>query len=331
MPIAQTAASTQAAAVTPRRLGHVNLWVDDIDRSKAFYHNTCGLMVEFTEPDLQAAFLGVGHTAHDLGMMKTTQGKDRYGRDGTLQIPGTVGLKAGLNHMAWEFENEAELVAAYRNMQRAGVKHDLTMDHQVAHSIYLFDPDGNYNEFYCDTIKDWRSVLHGEMSLISANWDPEKAEGFSDSRYPVDPVLKTNDLAPLHPKRITHLVVETENLPEMLAFYTDIAGLHVASRTERVVYLRGSENSYRFGLVLVEGRTSQYRYASFELENLASFNQAVADLNKRKISIEKILDVPWKRSLFLRDPDHLLTEWYVRQPSSREPDTIDDELFAYAV
>jgi catechol 2,3-dioxygenase len=315
----------------PRRLGHVNLWVDDVGRSELFYHQTCGLMIEFTEPDIEATFLGVGHTAHDLGMMRTTNGQNRYGRDGTLQIPGTIGLAVGLNHIAWEVENEAALVKAYRNMKRIGVKHDSTMDHQIAHSIYMFDPDGNYNEFYCDTIQDWRSVLSGEMGLITGRWDPEAAEGFADCRSALNPVLKTNEAAPLHPKRITHLVLETSNFAAMLAFYTEVAGLHVTAKTKKAVYLRCDMNDYPFGLVLIDGVTSQYCYASFELLDEVGLTRSLEKLGQQGTAVEMIIDLPWKRSFFLRDPDGLLTEWYVGRSACRDPDSVAPELFAFAI
>src|SRR5580658_8576602 len=62
-----------------RRLGHVNLFVDDVDRSTRFYNDVCGLALEFRELGLRASFMGTGHTPHDLGMIETTKGKDRYG------------------------------------------------------------------------------------------------------------------------------------------------------------------------------------------------------------------------------------------------------------
>ena len=57
-----TSHSTLAACFEPRRLGHVNLWVDELQRGEDFYSQICGLKVEFTEPDLVATFLGTGHT-----------------------------------------------------------------------------------------------------------------------------------------------------------------------------------------------------------------------------------------------------------------------------
>ena len=55
-------AATQQQYFHPRRLGHVNLWVEDLARSERFYNECCGLTVEFSEPDLIATFLGTGQT-----------------------------------------------------------------------------------------------------------------------------------------------------------------------------------------------------------------------------------------------------------------------------
>ena len=66
---------TAAVYFQPRRLGHANLWVENLSRSQSFYNAVCGLTVEFWEPDLVASFLGTGNTPHDLGMIETTGGK----------------------------------------------------------------------------------------------------------------------------------------------------------------------------------------------------------------------------------------------------------------
>ncbi|HKT96362.1 MAG TPA: VOC family protein [Paraburkholderia sp.] len=297
----------------PRRLGHVNLWVDDLGRSEAFYRDVCGLSIEFWEPDLQATFLGTGHTPHDLGMMKTTGGVDRYGRNGLLQLPGTIGLAPGLNHLAWELENEAQLVAAWRRLKAAGVPLDLTVDHQVAHSVYVFDPDHNYNEFYCDTVKDWRSVLTGEMALLTSVWDPAAQAPSTKGLYDDAPVLRHVEGAAVHPRRITHAVLVTANVDAMLDFYTRIGGLHVVRREPGAVWLGASHADYPYNLVLVEGAAAGYHHASFELAGVASFDAALAALRERGIAPLRVVDLPWKRAFFLVDPDGQCSEWYVRR------------------
>ena len=297
----------------PRRLGHVNLWVDDLGVSEHFYRDICGLNIEFWEPDLQATFLGTGHTPHDLGMMKTTGGKDRYGRNGLLQLPGTIGLKPGLNHLAWELESEAALVAAWRRLREQGVPLDMTVDHQVAHSVYLFDPDRNYNEFYCDTVKDWRSVLSGEMELLTSTWDPGAAEPSQVGLYEDQPMLRHVEGSLLHPYRITHAVLQTPRFPAMLNFYTRIGGLQVMHSFDGVAYLAASLDSYPCCLILVEGDSPLYHHAAFELRPDADFDALLASLQARGVRVARTVDQPWKQSFFLQDPDGQYSEWYVRR------------------
>jgi catechol 2,3-dioxygenase len=318
-------------AYTPRRLAHVNLWVENIERSERFYRDNCGLQVEFTEPDILATFMGVGHTQHDIGMMKTTDGVDRLGRDGAVQVPGTVGKTPGLNHIAWELQSEAALIAAYRNMTSRGVKHDAAMDHQIAHSIYLFDPDGNYNEMYSDTTADWRSVLSGEMGLITSKWDPESAAGSSDALHPVNTIARIHAEAAMHPRRITHLVLKTPQLGPMVSFYSDIIGLEVQGSDDRAVFLKGSLNEYPIGLVLLAGNESQFLHASFELESEAALGNALSELKRRGVEPLREVEYPWKRSVFLQDPDGMGSEWYVARDVARDLRLVSDADLAHAV
>lgn len=324
-------ATRAARYFQPRRLGHVNLWVDDIHKSERFYNETCGLNVEFTEPDLIATFLGTGHTPHDLGMMQTTKGVSRYGRNGLLQLPGTIGLTPGLNHLAWELENEQVLVQAWRALKAADFPIDMTVDHQVAHSVYVFDPDGNYNEFYCDTVKDWRNVLTGEMELITSQWDPETGTPFTEGRYDTAPVLRHNASAPVHPQRITHAVLTTPRLDAMLDFYTRIGGLRVVSQSPEVIYLAAALDDYPYSLVLVKAAQAGFHHASFELADEAALVDSLARLRKLNSQVWRDIDLPWKRAFMLKDGDGLLSEWYVARDGAREMALRGDVPLACAV
>jgi catechol 2,3-dioxygenase len=302
----------------PRRLGHANLWVENLKRSESFYHQVCGLTIEFWEPDLVATFLGTGNTPHDLGMIETTGGKARYGRNGLLQIPEGIGVEAGLGHLAWELENEVELVAAYHRARARGVALDITVDHQVAHSVYLFDPDGNYMEYYCDTVKSWRKVLHGEMELITAAWNPEEGEPFSDGRYDENPEIRVVKDAPVHPRRVTHAVLLTDDLDRLASFHGTVGGLEVVHRAEFVVYLRGSLAScpYHLAICRRDAREARrYHHVSFELESEGAVIEAEAALRDRGIEPARVVDDGFKRGFFLGDPDDLLSEYFARRAS----------------
>ena len=296
----------------PRRLGHANLWVDDLAKSEAFYNKTCGLAVEFTEPGLKASFMGTGNTPHDLGMIETTGGKARYGRDGLLQIPEGIGLSSGLNHLAWELENEVELVDAWKRAKSAAVVMHSTVDHQVAHSVYMPDPDGNEIEFYCDTVKDWRRVLHGDMDLITSHWNPDAAEPSSDSLYELNPEIRSVDEAPIHPRRVTHAVLVTQDLKRLAEYYQRVAGMDLVhtGKGGEVTFLRGSADGYRYHLGICAGKQSSFHHVSFELAAPAAVDDAERRLRSHGVTPERSIDNEWKRSFFLMDPDGLRTEYF---------------------
>lgn len=307
----------KGAYFRPRRLGHVNIWVDNLKRSEKFYNQCCGLTVEFSEPDLIATFLGTGQTPHDLGMMEVTRGVDRYGRNGLLQLPGTIGLDVGLNHLAWELEHEADLVNAFKSLKRDEIATDITVDHQVAHSVYIFDPDGNYNEYYCDTVRDWQSVLQGEMELITSDWDPLSADASTESLYDPNPTLHRVEDAPLNPTRITHAVLRTPDPPRLVDFYTRVGGLHVVATDDEVVYLGAAHAAYDYNLVLIPDKESGFGHSAFEMKDDQSLAASAKALNDHGVTIDAEIDLPWKHSLFLRDPDGLRSEYYVRRDGAR--------------
>ena len=299
-----------------RRLGHVNLFVDDVDRSTRFYNDVCGLALEFRELGLRASFMGTGHTPHDLGMIETTKGKDRYGKDGHLQLPKEAGETVRLNHIAWEIENEVELVAGYKRARARGVKIGRLADHQVAHSIYVADPDGNVVEFYVDTVHDWRKVLHGDLDLITSTWDPEGAEPFADSRYDLEPAVRRVEQAAFHPRRLTHVVLATHDVSRQEAFYTDVAGLQTVQRAAGgdIVLMRGRYDAVPFHLGIVkvgaETATGLHHFA-LELDEPAPASAA---------AIERRIDSVSKASTFLKDPDGFLIELFTTKPGARGPD-----------
>lgn len=317
----------------PRRLGHVNLWTSDLAAGQQFYNSVCGLNVEFTEPGLAASFLGTGHTPHDVGLIEKTNGLPRYGRDGHMVLPPGIGYRAGLNHVAWELENEADLVRAFRQLQAQQVKVDMTVDHQIAHSVYLSDPDGNSVEFYCDTVKHWRSVMHGEMDLITSFWDPTTAEGFVEGRYDEQPSARPVPTALVQPWRLTHVVLETAGLSAMESFYTTIGGLRIVDRAAdgAVVLLGASHADYPFNLVLCAADASKFGHAAFELRDESDLERARGRLHASGVRILADLDTAWKRAIFLHDIDGLALEFYVRRAGARQLRELPDSPLSWLV
>jgi catechol 2,3-dioxygenase len=311
-----TGGSADEPVFRSRRLGHVNFFVDDLARSTRFYNAVCGLALEFTEAGLKASFLGTGHTPHDIGCIETTKGQDRRGRDGHLQIPKEVGVQAGLNHIAWEIDNEADLVASYERCVVAGIKINRLADHQIAHSIYMQDPDGNVVEFYVDTVRDWRSVLHGELDLITTVWDPRARRPDPAPRYETEPVLRHVAAAPVHPRRLSHAVLASRTPDRLAEFYIRVAGLRrCGTATGAVHILRGSAGPGDRHLVIVPaagGEPAGLHHVSLELADASEVDRSANALAARGTPIERSVATARKRSIFVRDPDGQRIEFFAR-------------------
>src|ERR1043165_9466673 len=202
-----TGSESIAAKFSPRRLGHANIQVSDLDRSQKFYSNVMGIELCCLEPGIGAAFLSNGNSHHDVALMQCTQ-QAFVGRGGHVQAAAGSVQKAGLNHLGWEVDNEAEVAAAWKRAVAAGTPIDTTSNHQVAHSVYLFDPDGNYHEFYADIIEDWRTVFNMQnRELLTSFWDPTVPNP-TKKRYWTEPdKVRQVKEAVFHPRRTARAVI----------------------------------------------------------------------------------------------------------------------------
>src|SRR5258708_20029255 len=54
-------------------------------------------------------------------------------------------------HIAWEVDSQAVLKAVYADARARGIAIDLALDHGVAWSLYLHDPEGNGLEVFWST------------------------------------------------------------------------------------------------------------------------------------------------------------------------------------
>ena len=134
-----------------RRLGHANVSVRNLDRSVAFFETICGFEEVGIEVDTGAGFVSNGNSHHDVGMVEI--GRPFRGRDGEVILEEGF-EQPGLNHLGWEVDNEAALVAAIERAVAAGCADYLTIDHTFSHSFYVPDPDGIFHEFYADVMHD---------------------------------------------------------------------------------------------------------------------------------------------------------------------------------
>ena len=307
--------SAETVSFGPRRLGHVNLFVDELNRSMDFYHQVCGLEEVAREAGIGAGFLSNGNTHHDVGLIQTTSGQALHGRDGQVQIPSGRGTEPGLNHLGWEMPNEAALVAAYRRAQVTDLAIHRLADHQISHSVYLFDPDGNLHEFYADAMRDWRGFFQGELDLITGVWEPDDRAS-AEPLYDPDPEIRNVPGALAHPLRISYAVLLTDRLQAMTSFFSDVAGLSVAheTRDKQCVCLHGAANKLGIDVALIDsgGAKSGLHHFGFELADADEVEQTKQRLSDADYRVVNEVDTPQKRALFVSDPDGLPLAFFAR-------------------
>ena len=129
-----------------KELGHIVLYVHNIERSAAFYGDVLGwkrLVPADGGPlgNVPVALFSSGRTHHELLLIEVGEAAEDLPR----------GRHVGLYHFGLKVgDSDDELRAAIRSCQEAGVTIVGASDHTVPHSLYIADPDGNEIELYID-------------------------------------------------------------------------------------------------------------------------------------------------------------------------------------
>lgn len=232
------------------RVTHANLFVSELDRSVSFWTQSAGLAISLHEVALKAVFLTNGETHHDIAVIQA-ESTERRGRDGHVQIAATVGTRPGLNHLAFELATEADVVAGYTRARQRHICIDRCLDHMVARSIYLRDPDRNGVEFYADMTARWDAVLAEHAGeLVTSRWDPLAGEPATESHRPASVRVVETPGAPLQPRQIVGAVLGVVDLERSVDFYTNVGGL--APRLvagDGAVLLAGPADTVGLGLI----------------------------------------------------------------------------------
>ena len=229
----------------PRRFAHANLFISDVRQSMDFYGRIAGLEELFQEPAIHAGFMGNGNTHHDVSVTQVSE-ESLIGRAGQVLVPPEFGRKPDLFHIAFEMENEAELVAAHDRAVRYGVTIVMTADHTFAKSVYLLDAERNLLEFTSDSTSDWRATYRElEGQLVTGPWTPGELEPTTERNYAPDPEIRRTRGVAVHSRRTTHAVLGCRNLDEQVAFYREVGGLETVVCSERVSDGRSEGNGRR--------------------------------------------------------------------------------------
>ena len=136
-----------------KELGHLVLYVRDLETSVHFYRDVLGFdPILNSEEGLRfpaAAFNSTSHrTHHELLLIEV----------GPTAAPLPPGRRVGMYHFGLKVgDSDDELREALAVLRANNVRINGATDHGMTHSLYIEDPDGNEIELYIDVPGvDWR-------------------------------------------------------------------------------------------------------------------------------------------------------------------------------
>lgn len=164
-------------------LGHVGLYVNDLERAKAFYCDVVGLSLSDEVPEQGIAFLsGDGRREHhELLLCKSSTLEQRSSQTTRVQ------------QIAFKCHDLGELRQRYDAVVAAGTEIEMVVSHGTAVGVYAFDPEGNRFEVYWDTGVWAKQPFMQDVDLTKPIADLEEdiiafarahaEEGYMDPRY----------------------------------------------------------------------------------------------------------------------------------------------------
>jgi catechol 2,3-dioxygenase len=143
--------------VEVKELGHIVLYVRDLEASRRFYGDVLGWR-EATRLGEVGAMFSSGRTHHELLLLEV--GPDAQ--------PIPPGRRVGMYHFGLKIgQSDEELRQCLQVLGDAEVRIVGTADHGVTHSVYIEDPDGNEIELYIDVQPEvWREDPTAILSPI---------------------------------------------------------------------------------------------------------------------------------------------------------------------
>jgi len=144
--------------IHPRAFAHVVFRSVDPDRLVDWYCQVLGAHVVLRHPMI--SFITWDHTQDRIAFVPLRTGQEpKRG-------------KVGVDHVAFEMESLAELVATFRRLGAEGIEPIRCFNHGVATSMYYRDPDGNEIEL---TVDHFPNVDDLNAWLASGDFDENPA------------------------------------------------------------------------------------------------------------------------------------------------------------
>jgi catechol 2,3-dioxygenase len=302
----------RAGYFRPRRLGHINIYIGEYERSVRFYREIAGLGDGWTRPAIGGGFFNNGFTHHDIGFIPWSSPITRK------SVPGP-----GLNHLGFELESEAELVSDFQAARADGITFHATVDHLLARSVYSWDPDGFGIELYADTEISYNQPDFLQLRRASGEWLPGNTPPSPVRHYVTDPRPRIYANALFHAKKVTGAVFVTEAFEATHDYYTKLVGLTAVagSRDGAFCTLAGSCGGRDVTLVrAAAGLQTGFHHMQFEVFGEADLRSSLERVAQFGIVVERQIDHASRAGVVVRDPDGLRVLFY----SDRAPVSAGD-------
>ena len=306
----------------PRRLGHTNLFVGDYLAAQQFYYKVAGFNEGYRQPDNLASFLSNGNSYHDLTLVDV---KSHYNHDH---------CGPGMNHIAFELENEVDLADGWRRAKAAGVDFRCA-DHDVAHSLYTDDPDGNGVEFYADVVRDQREARKG----IIIKQKPEYIPGVSSPAL-CGTVLSAKSEDRLRGRRNVPLAPLLARVAADRALRGDVRLLSRHRRSQSRFWRNDHAGVTVFAgtdsvgdVTLQRQRSNQptgMHHFGLEVQDEADLVAGKAKAAAAGLEIVREIDHPARHTVCIKDPDGLIIQFYANRDFRPERlNGIDEDTALY--
>jgi len=207
-------------------VGQVNIKVQSLERSLAFYQEVIGFKV-FEKTDKSAKLTADGKTV----LLSIEQPSD--------VIP-KKGRTTGLYHFALLLPDRADLARILKHFLQTGYPLQGASDHLVSEALYLADPDGNGIEIYIDRPAskwEWNEqhVVMATQSLDAENLLAESMEQAWNG-LPAGTVMG-------------HIHLHVAELAKTEEFYTKGLGFDVVSRYgPQALFISSGKYHHHIGL-----------------------------------------------------------------------------------
>ena len=139
---------------TVSSLGHVGIYVRDIERSKAFYRDIVGLKVNDESVERGLVFMGARDRVDEHHELVLFAGRE----DGKI---------------VQQISFRCDSLARVKEFHARFLEHEVPINRIVSHGnavgIYFQDPDGNQVEVYWPTGIDWPQPFGKEIDLTASD------------------------------------------------------------------------------------------------------------------------------------------------------------------